>query len=395
MKTYSYVDDLGATASYADRKRRRWVLSLLLPLLPLVAIALAEATGWRVLLWSPLLFIYGVVPLLDWLIGVDDDNPPESIVPELERDPWYRWLTYAALPVHVLVLTLGMWYVVEWAQTPAERLAIVLSLGFMAALAINTGHELGHKRERLDQWLSRVALALAGYGHFRIEHNLGHHVQVATPEDSASARMGESLYRFLLRELPGGMRRGWRLETARLRRAGLPAWSAHNEILQAHAITLLLQGGLVAWLGWQVLPWLVLHNLFAWFQVTGVNYIEHYGLLRQQRPDGTYERCRPRHSWNSNHSVSNLMLFHLQRHSDHHAHAERRYQSLRHFDEAPQLPTGYMGMLLLAELPPLYFRVMDPLLLAQAGGDLGRINVDPRRRTSLASRYALGTPSPK
>jgi len=395
MKTYSYVDDLGATASYADRKRRRWVLSLLLPLLPLVAIALAEATGWRVLLWSPLLFIYGVVPLLDWLIGVDDDNPPESIVPELERDPWYRWLTYAALPVHVLVLTLGMWYVVEWAQTPAERLAIVLSLGFMAALAINTGHALGHKRERLDQWLSRVALALAGYGHFRIEHNLGHHVQVATPEDSASARMGESLYRFLLRELPGGMRRGWRLETARLRRAGLPAWSAHNEILQAHAITLLLQGGLVAWLGWQVLPWLVLHNLFAWLQVTGVNYIEHYGLLRQQRPDGTYERCRPRHSWNSNHSVSNLMLFHLQRHSDHHAHAERRYQSLRHFDEAPQLPTGYMGMLLLAELPPLYFRVMDPLLLAQAGGDLGRINVDPRRRTSLASRYALGTPSPK
>jgi alkane 1-monooxygenase len=395
MKTYVYADDLGAPASYADRKRRRWVLSLLLPLLPLIAIVLAEATGWRVLLWSPLLFIYGVVPLLDWLIGVDDDNPPESIVPELERDPWYRWLTYAALPVHVLVLTLGMWYVVEWAQTPAERLAIVLSLGFMAALAINTGHELGHKRERLDQWLSRVALALSGYGHFRIEHNLGHHVQVATPEDSASARMGESLYRFLLRELPGGMRRGWRLETARLRRAGLPAWSAHNEILQAHAITLLLQGGLVAWLGWQVLPWLVLHNLFAWFQVTGVNYIEHYGLLRQQRPDGTYERCRPRHSWNSNHSVSNLMLFHLQRHSDHHAHAERRYQSLRHFDEAPQLPTGYMGMLLLAELPPLYFRVMDPLLLAQAGGDLGRINVDPRRRTSLASRYALGTPSPK
>jgi len=395
MKTYVYVDDLGATASYADRKRRRWVLSLLLPLLPLIAIVLAEATGWRVLLWSPLLFIYGVVPLLDWLIGVDDDNPPESVVPELERDPWYRWLTYAAMPIHVLVLVIGMWYAVEWTQAPAERLAIVLSLGFMAALAINTGHELGHKRVRLDQWLSRVALALSGYGHFRIEHNLGHHVQVATPEDSASARMGESLYRFLLRELPGGMRRGWRLETARLRRAGRPAWSAHNEILQAHAITLLLQGGLVAWLGWQALPWLVLHNLFAWFQVTGVNYIEHYGLLRQQRPDGTYERCLPRHSWNSNHAVSNLMLFHLQRHSDHHAHAERRYQSLRHFDEAPQLPTGYMGMLLLAELPPLYFRVMDPLLLAQAGGDFGRINVDPRRRTALASRYALGTSSPK
>jgi alkane 1-monooxygenase len=395
LKTYTYVDDFGTTATYADRKRSRWVLSLLLPLLPLVAIALAEATGWRMLLWSPLAFIYLAVPLLDWLIGVDADNPPEPVVRELERDPWYRWLTYAALPVHAVVLVLGIWYAVEWTEAPVERLAVVLSLGFMAALAINTGHELGHKRERLDQWLSRVALALSGYGHFRIEHNLGHHVQVATPEDSASARMGESLYRFLLRELPGGMRRAWRLEAARLQRAGRPAWSVHNEILQAHAITLLLQGGLVAWLGWQALPWLVLHNLFAWFQVTGVNYIEHYGLLRQRHPDGTYERCRPRHSWNSNHAVSNLMLFHLQRHSDHHAHAERRYQSLRHFDEAPQLPAGYMGMLLLAEVPPLYYWIMDRLLIEQAGGDLRRINVDPARRSALERRYAGAMPSPK
>ena len=151
----------------------------------------------------------------------------------------------------------------------------------------------------------------------------------------------------------------------------------------------------MAWLGWQALPWLLLHNGFAWFQVTGVNYIEHYGLLRQRRTDGSYERCRPRHSWNSNHAASNLMLFHLQRHSDHHAHAERRYQSLRHFDEAPQLPTGYMGMLLLAELPPLYFRIMDGLLIEQAGGDLRRINLDPARRSALERRYAGAAPSPK
>ena len=145
LKTYTYLDDFGITATYADRKRSRWVLSLLLPLLPLVAIALAEATGWRMLLWSPLVFIYLVVPLLDWLIGVDADNPPEQVVPELDRDPWYRWLTYMALPVHVVVLVLGIWYAVEWTEATVERLAVVLSLGFMAALAINTGHELGHK----------------------------------------------------------------------------------------------------------------------------------------------------------------------------------------------------------------------------------------------------------
>jgi alkane 1-monooxygenase len=144
-------------------------------------------------------------------------------------------------------------------------------------------------------------------------------------------------------------------------------------------MTLLLQGSLVAWLGWQALPWLLLHNLWAWFMVTGVNYVEHYGLLRQRGAEGRYERCQPRHSWNSNHVVSNLLLFHLQRHSDHHAHAERRYQSLRHFGEAPQLPTGYMGMLVLSYFPALYFRVMDPRLLAQVGGDLEKVNRGPRR----------------
>ncbi len=204
--------------------------------------------------------------------------------------------------------------------------------------------------------------------------------------------MGESLYRFALRELPGGLIRGWRLESARLRRQGLGAVSPHNEILQSYAFTLLLQGTLLAWLGWQALPWLLLHNLWAWFQVTGVNYIEHYGLLRARTANGTYERCRPRHSWNSNHLVSNLLLFHLQRHSDHHAHADRRYQALRHFDEAPQLPTGYMGMLLLAYLPPLYYRVMDRRVLALAGADLGRVNLDPAKAASLRARYAGSAP---
>jgi len=394
LKNFTYQDADGRRTAYTDQKRWRWSLSLLLPLLPLLGIVLAEASGQRWLLWSPLAVIYGVIPLLDWLIGVDTDNPPERVVDQLERDAWYRWLTYAAVPIHVGVLVAGFWYLATRAQGLDEALAVVLALGFVAALSINTGHELGHKRQTLDQWLSRIALAVAAYGHFRIEHNLGHHVQVATPEDSASARMGETVYRFALRELPGGMVRGWRLEAARLRRRRLSAWSIHNEILQAHAVTLLLQGGLVAWLGWQILPWLLLHNLWAWFQVTGVNYIEHYGLLRQRRPDGTYERCQPRHSWNSNHCVSNVMLFHLQRHSDHHAHAERRYQSLRHFAEAPQLPTGYMGMLMLAECPPLYFRLMNPRLMAQAAGDLDRVNVDPSRRAELERRYGGGPASP-
>ncbi len=384
MKTYVIGDTATGPLTYTDHKRAWWALSVLMPLLPLIGIALAEGTGLRGWLWLPIVFIYACVPLLDRLVGTDRNNPPEAVVPTLEQDRYFRRLLYLAVPLHLVVFVAGMDYAVTTAGGFIDRLAVILSLGFVAALSINTGHELGHKAPAVDRTLALLALAIPGYGHFRIEHNLGHHVQVATPEDSASARMGESVYRFALRELPGGMLRGWRIEAARLARRGQGAWSLHNEILQAHAMTLLLQGGLIAWLGWQALPWLALHNLWAWFQVTGINYIEHYGLLRRRRPGGDYERCLPRHSWNSNHTVSNLMLFHLQRHSDHHAHAERSYQSLRHFDEAPQLPTGYMGMLVLSYLPQLFFRVMDPRLLGLVNGDLGQVNMKPAPRPAAA-----------
>lgn len=368
-------------------RRWSWSLSAALPLLPLVAIGLAEATGWRGLLGLPLLVTYGFIPLLDAWIGADARNPPEDAVPALEGDRFYRWLTYLAVPLHYLVLAAGIAYVVLGTDGWLEALAVTLSLAFAGGLAINVGHELGHKDSGLEKRLAQLALAVTGYGHFRVEHNLGHHATVATPEDHASARMGESVYRFVRREIPGGLRRGWALEGRRLARQGRSAWSAHNEILQSWAATLLVQGGLVAALGWSALPWLLLHNAWAWSLLTAVNYIEHYGLLRRRGADGRLEPCRPRHSWNSNHVVSNLLLFHLQRHSDHHAHAERRYQALRHFDEAPQLPTGYMGMLLLAYLPGLFFRVMDPRLLAQAGGDLERVNLDPARASALRRRH--------
>jgi alkane 1-monooxygenase len=380
LKIYTYPAADGRPLTYTDCNRWRWSFSLAIPLLPLIGIALAEVTGWRWFLWMPLAFIYVALPALDWLVGTDPHSPPEEVVPRLEREPFYRWLVFAAVPLHVGVLVVGFWYAMTQTQGVLETIAIVVSLGFSAALAINTGHELGHKGDRLHRVLAMIALAVSGYGHFRIEHNLGHHVQVATPEDSASARVGESVYRFARREMPGGVQRTWRLEAARLRRAGGWPWSYQNEILQALGITILLQGGLVAWLGWKALPWLALHNLWAWFQLTGVNYIEHYGLLRLRLEDGRYERCRPRHSWNSNHLVSNLLLFHLQRHSDHHVHAERRYHLLRHFDEAPQLPSGYMGMLVLSYFPPLFFRVMNPRLLAQVAGDLGRVNTGSRGR---------------
>lgn len=340
----------------------------------------------------PLVISYGLMPLLDALIGEDENNPPEAVVPQLDADRYYRWLTWATVPLHFVAMIGCAW----WAGTQHLSWWALVLLAYIAGadsgLGLNTAHELGHKHNPLEQWLARLALAVPAYGHFTVEHGRGHHRWVATPEDHASARMGESIYRFALRELPGGMRRAWALESERLRGLGRSPWSLGNTMLQSYLVTVVLQAGLVIAFGWVMLPFLAIHNLVAWWQLTSANYVEHYGLLRQRLPGGTYEAPQPHHSWNTNHLVTNLATFHLQRHSDHHAHPSRRYQCLRHFTDLPQLPSGYFGMFPLAYVPPLWFRVMDKRLLAlpQVDGDLRRVNLDPARRAELLARYGDG-----
>jgi alkane 1-monooxygenase len=251
---------------------------------------------------------------------------------------------------------------------------MTLSAGVASGSGLTVGHELGHKPNALDQWGAKIVNAVTGYAHFCIEHNRGHHIMVATPEDPASARLNESLYRFALRELPGTAKRGWELERERMAKKGLPFWHWRNDLLQGYAIAAAATVILVLWLGPMILPFLIAHHLIGWFQLTQANYVEHYGLLRQKLPSGRYEPCQPRHSWNTNHIVSNLMLFHLQRHSDHHANPLRPYQSLRNFDELPRLPSGYAGCYLLAMIPPLWFALMNPKVMVWAGGDMSKVN---------------------
>jgi alkane 1-monooxygenase len=391
--TYLATDAQSQRVDYRDRKRRWWLLSVVFPLLPLVGIAAHAASGQAWLLALPLFISYGLMPLLDALIGEDLNNPPEAVVPQLDADRYYRWLTWATVPLHFVALIGCAW----WAGTQHLSWGALLLLAYVAGtgsgLGLNTGHELGHKYNPLEQLLARLVLAVPAYGHFTVEHGRGHHRWVATPEDHASARMGESIYRFALRELPGGIARAWRIESERLRALGHPPWTHYNTMLQSYAVTAALQLGLIAAFGWVMLPFLAVHNAVAWWQLTSANYVEHYGLLRQKGPDGRYETPQPHHSWNTNHLVTNLATFHLQRHSDHHAYPSRRYQSLRHFERLPQLPSGYFGMFPLAYLPPLWFRVMDKRLLAlpTVRGDLSRVNICPRRRAAIFARYGAGS----
>jgi alkane 1-monooxygenase len=375
--------------AYRDRKRPAWLMSVFMPVTAALGPVLTLATGQWAWLWLPLALNYLGIALMDALLGEDLSNPPEHEVPRLEAERYYQWVTWATLPVLWATMLFCVWFVARHELPWHGWLAMVLVGGAVGGYAINLSHELGHKRSAGERWLAKLALAPYGYGHFTIEHNRGHHRDVATPADPASSRMGESIWRFALRELPGTARRAWVLERKRLEVDGFALWSWQNQILQPAAVTLLLWAALALWLGVGVLPYVLASSVWACFQLTSANYLETYGLLRPTDARSKTETCKPHHSWNSNHVFSNWVLFHLQRHSDHHAHPLRRYQSLRDFPDLPRLPSGYFGMFLLAYVPPLWFAVMNPRLLATVGHDASRINFCPRQREALMARYGL------
>jgi len=382
MKNISVTYDAKINTPYVDKKKWLWMLSMLYPLEGLLGIFLHYKTANEYWLLLPLIIAYCISPIADWVIGEDKNNPPDTAISELDNVKYYRILTYLVIPIHYVALIILAW----WAGTQNLSwwafIAVAISAGLGSGLGINTGHELGHKKSQLERNLAKLVLAVPAYGHFSIEHNRGHHAHVSTPEDPASSRMGESIYRFALREIPSAFKRAIIIEKNRLNRRGKVFWTTNNQILQSMAITVTLQALLIILFGWIMIPFLILHNFFAWWQLTSANYVEHYGLLRKKNSDGKYEHCKPHHSWNSNHIFSNLVLFQLERHSDHHAHPIRRYQSLKHYPSLPTLPTGYFGCYVMAYIPWIWFTIMDKRLLKlpSINGDLSKINIDPKKR---------------
>jgi alkane 1-monooxygenase len=322
----------------------------------------------------------------------------------LEADRYYRWITYLFLPVQYAGFLGAMALVAGWDAfglladqplSPLDKVGLAISIGCIGGIGINTAHELGHKKEANERWLSKIALAQVFYGHFYIEHNRGHHVRVATPEDPASSRLGESFYRFWPRTVGGSVRSAWRLEKRRLARRKQGPWRLDNDVLNAWLMSVALWGAVVAALGPEVLPYLLVQAVVGFSLLEVVNYMEHYGMLRQKVGEGErrrYERVLPGHSWNSNNIATNVLLYHLQRHSDHHANPTRRYQTLRDFEESPVLPTGYAGMIVLAIVPAVWRRVMDQRVVDHFGGDVRLANISPRKREAYLRRYDATPP---
>ena len=385
----------GSTDTWRDRKRHLWLIGLVVPSLAFIAIGMWSLTGWGVWFWIGPLVILVIVPAIDLLAGLDRSNPPDDVIEALEQDRYYRWITYLFLPIQYVGFVGAMWLIANGGVggetlSVVDKVGLAVSIGCIGGIGINTAHELGHKKEANERWLSKIALAQSFYGHFYIEHNRGHHVRVATPEDPASSRVGESFYQFWPRTVLGSLRSAWNLEKKRIARRKQHPYRISNDVLNAWLMSAVLWGAMVAVLGVEILPLLVVQAVVGFSLLEVVNYMEHYGMLRRKVGVGErqrYERVDPSHSWNSNNIATNVLLYHLQRHSDHHANPTRRYQSLRDYQESPVLPTGYAGMIVLAIVPAVWRRVMDPRVLAHFDGDLSRANLSPRKRDKILAKY--------
>lgn len=308
-----------------------------------------------------LLFVFGLIPLLDVLLGVNIRNPGEQETERLAEDRRFRAVPWLCAPLQVAFVIWAAYVVTHRPMGFIELTGFVLSVGVTSgALGINVSHELIHRiNNRFEPMLGRMMLSTVGYMHWAIEHVKGHHRNVATPLDPATARLGESFYAFWPRTVADGFRSAWEIESKRLERKGKGVWSLQNSILRYLALEVILVAGLAWAFGFGAVLFFLVQGLIAVSLLEVVNYLEHYGMERGKLEDGRYEKVTPLHSWNASHWITNYFLFNLQRHSDHHASPAHRYQLLRHFDRSPQLPNGYAGMVLLALVPPLWRKIMD------------------------------------
>ncbi len=315
---------------------------------------------WMGNLWSyfAVVFLFGLLPFIELFSKGSTQNLTEAEEEIAKKDMKYDLLIYSLVPIQYGILLYFLMSMTQENLPLSVRIGMILAMGMSCGiLGINAAHELGHRNTWYEQWMSKSLLLTTLYMHFFIEHNRGHHKNVSTDDDPASAKYGEWIYTFYIRTIIGSWISAWDLEADRLKKSKLPVWSMHNEMLRFQMIQLILCFTIFGFLGGTVLLSFLSAAFIGIMLLESVNYIEHYGL-RRQKINQRYERTLPIHSWNSNHPIGRLVLLELSRHSDHHYMANRKYQILRHFDNSPQMPTGYPGMMILALFPPLWFHVM-------------------------------------
>lgn len=320
-------------------------------------IAFTWKGGWVAL---PLLYAWVFIPLMELIIKPNPKNISKTEEEMMKNEVLYDVWLYLIVIVQYVALFYFLNSLKDPSLTGYEIASRVVSMGLLCGVfGINVAHELGHRVNVWEQTLAKLLLLTSLYMHFFTEHNKGHHKRVATPEDPSSARYNEPVYTFYFRTVIFSYISAWHIANEEMKKKGLPVWHWKNEMIQFQLIELAFLALLFFLYGWVITLYFIVAAIFGFLLLETVNYIEHYGLQRKPTGQGKYERAMPEHSWNSDHTLGRIMLFELSRHSDHHYLASRKYQLLRHHEEAPQMPTGYPGMMLLSLVPPAWFYIMN------------------------------------
>lgn len=302
-----------------------------------------------------------IIPGLELALPYSTYNYPPQQEEARKSSRFFDFLLYLNAPILIGLL----WYYFSRMEaggfSTLEYVGMSLNVGvIVGTIGINVAHELGHRLSKGEQLLAKLLLTCSLYTHFFIEHNRGHHKNVSTDIDPASAKKGEAVYLFWFRSLFGGYYNAWKLEQHRLKSIGKSEISFENQMVQFTLAQIIYLTGVGLLFGWNIIPFAIAVAIIGILLLETVNYIEHYGLRRKKLASGKYEPVTPSHSWNSDHELGRIFLYELTRHSDHHFNASRKYQILRRFEESPQLPYGYSGSILLALCPPLWFGIMNP-----------------------------------
>lgn len=318
--------------------------------------------GWWT--FSAVIFAFGIIPLLELLVKPDTSNLDSVTKSQYQLSKFFDWFVYLVLPSYLVLTYLFLQRISTATLTTEELIGVISSYGVMCGvMAINVGHELGHRRTKGERGLGELLLVFAMQAHFLPYHNHGHHRNVATPDDPATARKNETVFGFWWRSQIGSYIAAWRIEYQRLIQRKKSPWTFENRMIRYSIGEALILISVTYFGGIFALASFLASCIIGMLLLETVNYIEHYGLLRQRDENGKYERVTPKHSWNSDHVLGRVLLFELSRHSDHHANPSKHYQLLDSFEHSPQMPTGYPGMMLLSLIPPLWFKVMNKRII--------------------------------
>lgn len=315
-------------------------------------------SGWFA--WIPLLYVWLLIPIIELFFKPDEKNLSATEIEIAKKDSTYDYLLYIIVVFQYLSLFKFL-SVISTPNSPTfDVIGRIFTMGLLCGtFGINVAHELGHRKNKMEQFFAKALLLTSLYMHFFMEHNKGHHKNVSTPKDPSSARKNEILYTFYFRTIIFSYLSAWEISTKEMLKKGASKWSLKNEMLQFQIMQIAFVLLIYFAFGGLATLYFLAAAIIGITLLETINYIEHYGLSRKETTNGSYERAMPKHSWNSNHALGRLMLFELSRHSDHHYLASKKYQILDHHDEAPQLPTGYPGSMILALFPPAWFYVMN------------------------------------